>query len=282
MRTEIITVLQEENGSSAGDVLKRRGYSVGLIRRIKRTENGLLVNRVPCRTVDTVHAGDTIRAEIPEKTGGARPCPSLFAAAVYEDEDIIVYDKPPGMPVHTSAGHYNDTLANYFAVSCPDIPFRPVNRLDRDTSGLCICAKNPRAANFPEGSIQKVYYAVCCGVIDNAMIIDAPIGREDNSVIKRTVTENGKRAVTEVFPVKNNGKYTLLRMLLHTGRTHQIRVHLSYKGFPLAGDSLYGGSCEDIGRQALHCGDMCFVHPVTGKSVNVKSELPEDIVQVIQ
>ena len=248
---------------------------------MKRTEDGITRDGRLCRTVDRVFSGDIIRLRIP--SGGepsAEPNFSLSAEKVYEDEDIVVFDKPPGMAVHRSQGHYNDTLENVFAAMYPGLIFRPVNRLDRDTSGLVAAAKNMRSADM--GETEKVYYAVCTGIISEKMRIDAPIGREEGSVIKRTVRPDGKPSVTNVVPIKSFGGYTLLEVRLETGRTHQIRVHLAYTGHPLAGDSLYGGSTENISRQALHCGEMSFSHPVSGREITVRSMLYPDIVRLVQ
>lgn len=272
-----ITAEPWEDGITAEKLLRRRGISRRLITLMKRTENGITRSNILCKTVDTVRAGDIICLRIPEKEGGAEPNHSLIVPKAYEDDDIIVYDKPPGMPVHQSAGHHTDTLANAFAAEYEGVPFRAVNRLDRDTSGLCIAAKNRAGANIPKDRTEKTYYAVCEGIITEKMRIDAPIARECGSAIKRVVREDGKPAVTEAVPLISSGGFTLLEIHLETGRTHQIRVHMSHAGFPLAGDDLYGGSREHIKRQALHCGKMSFVHPVTGKRISVFSELPDDM-----
>lgn len=242
---------------------------------------GMTRNGELCRSVDTLHSGDRICLHIPE-TEGCRPEPNgeLIIPSVYEDEDIIVFDKPAGVPVHQSHGHYGDCLANAFAARFPDAAFRAVNRLDKDTSGLCLAAKSRIGANISPENISKVYYAVCCGKVSEPLRIDMPIGREDGSAIKRTVRRDGKRAVTNAYPVSGNDRYTLLRVIIETGRTHQIRVHMSFMGYPLAGDSLYGGDCDHIGRQALHCKEMTLIHPVSGRELSFFSRLPEDMAKL--
>ncbi|MDY3791033.1 MAG: RluA family pseudouridine synthase [Oscillospiraceae bacterium] len=248
---------------------------------LKRTPMGITRNGELCRSVDILQKGDRVLLRIPEKGGcSLEPNTHISVPAVYEDEDIIVYDKPPGMPVHQSPGHYGDCLANVFAAGFPDTAFRAVNRLDKDTSGLCIAAKSRIGANIPRENISKVYYAVCCGEITAPVRIDEPIGREDGSALRRIVRSDGKRAVTNVYPISGNGRYTLLKIILETGRTHQIRVHLSHRGFPLAGDSLYGGEISDIGRQALHCGEMNIIHPVSGREICLSAPLPEDMAKI--
>lgn len=276
-----IAVSEEENGISVEALLRRRGISRRLLILLKRTENGITLNGRLMRSVDMVSAGDRLILRIPQPKGGAEPNPSLRVDVVYEDEDVAVFNKPCFMPVHESCGHRGDTLSNVFAARYPQIPFRAVNRLDRDTSGLCLVAKNRRSANIPSENIEKVYYAVCEGIIEDDMRIDLPIAREDGSSIKRQVCPWGKPAVTNIKPIRWGNGHTLLEIHLETGRTHQIRVHLSHIGHPLAGDDLYGGSREYIGRQALHCGRMRFRHPVSGIITEVYADIPDDIVRIL-
>lgn len=249
---------------------------------LKRTPMGITRNGELCRSVDILRKGDRVILRIPETEGcPLEPNSEIIVPVVYEDEDIIVYDKPRGMPVHQSPGHYGDSLANVFAAKFPGTPFRAVNRLDKDTSGLCLAAKSRIGANISRNNISKVYYGVCCGSITAPMRIDLPVGREDGSAMKRTVRSDGKRAVTNVYPISGNHRYTLLKIILETGRTHQIRVHMSNNGFPLAGDSLYGGDMSDITGQALHCGEMRFIHPVSGREICLVSALPDDMTKIV-
>ncbi|MBQ5333506.1 MAG: RluA family pseudouridine synthase [Oscillospiraceae bacterium] len=277
----ILELFCNENDISLERFLRKKGISRRTLILLKRTPDGITRNGVLCRSVDILHAGDRIILRISESGGSTLPNPRLIIPVVYEDEDMICYDKPCGVPVHQSSGHYGDTLANAFAARFPDKTFRAVNRLDKDTSGLCLAAKSRLGANIPHEKIKKVYYAVCCGKFSAPMRIDMPIGREEGSAIKRTVREDGKRAVTNVFPIDGNEKYTLLRIILETGRTHQIRTHLSAAGFPLAGDMLYGGDMQDMNRQALHCGEMYFFHPVSGREISLSSEIPCDMKKLI-
>lgn len=205
------------------------------------------------------------------------PNGSLCVPVVFENESLVVFDKPFDMPVHPSIKHQGDTLGNFFASRYPGITFRAVNRLDRDTSGLCIVAKDALAAKLLQGSCEKVYFAAVCGSIPESGVIDAPIARERESIIVRCVREDGQRAVTRYKRLEAGERYSLAEVMPETGRTHQIRVHFSHIGAPLAGDDLYGGSREDIGRQALHCGKMTFTDPSTGEKITVSSEIPEDM-----
>lgn len=273
-------VSEEESGLSAGDFLRLHGVSRRLLVKLKRIENGITMNGEHIRSCDNVKAGGVLRLVMPE----GEPLdanPKLYVPVVYEDRDVVVFDKPAAMPVHPSHKHRDDTLGNYFAAVYPKLTFRPINRLDRDTSGLCAVAKNSYAADRLNGSISKVYYAVLCGCPGSGGIIDAPIGREGESVIKRMVRYDGKPAVTEYTIIKANEKYSLARVQLHTGRTHQIRVHFSHIGYPLAGDDLYGGSTADLSVQALHCGEMSFEKVSSGETVSLSSPIRKDMEALI-
>lgn len=287
VQTVDFTAVTSDEGKSCGDLLRSRGVSRRLTAKLKRVPDGITRRGCPIRTVDTVHAGDVISLKIPNERL-TEPNGELFAPIVYEDGDLIVFDKPAGMPVHPSAGHRGDTLGNYFASLYPDLTFRPINRLDKDTSGLCAVAKNPYAASVLNGSIDKIYFAVTEGTpipreIKDPLIkwyaepsgeyvIDAPIGRAEASVVRRTVREDGKRAVTRYTILKATETRCLVRVSLETGRTHQIRVHFSSVGHPLAGDDFYGGGLDFFTRQALHCGEMRFARPSDGRLVCLEAK----------
>ncbi|MGN1102663.1 MAG: RluA family pseudouridine synthase [Huintestinicola sp.] len=269
-------VPEEEGGLTVGDFLRLHGVSRRLIVKLKRMENGITLDGEHIRSCDPVIAGGVIRL-ITTEGEPLNANPKLYVPVIYEDRDVVVFDKPAGMPVHPSHKHRDDTLGNYFAAAYPKLTFRPINRLDRDTSGLCAVAKNSYAADRLGGTISKVYYAVLCGNPGSGGIIDAPIGREGESVIKRMVRPDGKRAVTEYTIIKANDRYSLAKVQLHTGRTHQIRVHFSHIGYPLAGDDLYGGSTEDLSVQALHCGEMSFEKVSTGEVIKLSSPIRKDM-----
>lgn len=223
-----------------------------------------------------VEKGDRIILSL-EDESFLEPNGSLDVPVAFENDSLVVFNKPSGMPVHPSIRHQGDTLGNFFAHRYPSLTFRSVNRLDRDTSGLCIIAKDALAAKLLQGSCKKVYYAAVHGVIPEKGTIDAPIARERESIILRCVREDGQRAVTHFRRLETNGKYSLAEVLLETGRTHQIRVHFAHMGAPLAGDDLYGGLREDISRQALHCGSLSFSDPLTGELITVESSIADDI-----
>ena len=200
----------------------------------------------------------------------------------YEDEDIIVLNKPPLLPVHESRNHIGDTLSNFVAYHVGgDTAFRAVFRLDRDTSGLVLVAKHELAAAKLAGKIDKDYYAVISGIICGNGTVNLPIARCGDSIIKRRVDPNGERAVTRYEVISHKNGATLLKLKLETGRTHQIRVHMAHLGHPLLGDTLYGSDGSAIKRQALHCKDIYFTHPVTEEKMHISCAFPNDIKEII-
>lgn len=278
MREISYTVPAEFDGVQAQVFLKSRGISRRVLTALKRS-GGLTRGGGTLRTVDAVHAGEVITLRLDGGETSVAANPELSADVVYEDEDVVVFNKPPFMPVHPSQRHHDDTLANLFAARYPGLPFRPINRLDRNTSGLCVCAKNQFAAAALSGSISKVYYAITDGTPPGDTV-NAPIGRLGDSVIERCVTPDGKPAVTHFRKIAGERR-ALLRITLETGRTHQIRVHMSHIGFPLCGDDMYGGDCTAISRQALHCGEVEFTLPVSGERITISAPLPEDMAAIL-
>ena len=266
----------DEKDSTVEQALRRRGVSKRLISKLKRAEGGITLGGAHARSIDPVQAGDILAISIDDLTS-IEASGGLCVPVVYEDEHVIIFNKPHSMPVHPSIKHRHDTLGNYFAYLLPGLTFRPINRLDRDTSGLCAVAKNAFAAKNLQYSIEKTYTAAVCGEIESGGVIDLPIARERESIIRRCVREDGKRAVTRYTPIASNEKYTLLEIHLDTGRTHQIRVHFSHIGFPLAGDDMYGGDMSDISRQSLHCSALELIHPITHERMSFSCELPQDI-----
>ncbi len=269
-----------QDGYTVEDILKQNGVSRRLILKLKREPMGICKNGEHARTIDSVACGDIVSiSHSDSKTLEAND--SLIVPIVYEDEYFIIFDKPGKMPVHPSIKHQGDTLGNYFAHLHPTFTFRPINRLDRDTSGLCCIAKDAFSAKKLQYNIQKKYMAVVCGIIEKESYVDLPIAREQDSIIKRCIREDGQKAKTIFKPIKSSNKYTLLELTLETGRTHQIRVHMSAIGYPLAGDDMYGGDCTDIKRQALHCSFLHLTHPITNEIMEFHSELPNDISALI-
>ncbi len=276
IRELFFAVPTNENGVTIFEFLKRRGFSRKIVNSLKNY-GGIAVNGVAARSVDRLNSGDFVKVTIMEKPNDLMPNPDLDASVAFADDDLVIFEKPPFMPIHPSISHYKDTLGNLFAALFPDTVFRPINRLDKNTSGLCVCALNSYCASRLSGKTNKYYLAAVDGNPPDEGIISFPIKREPDSIIKRIAAPDGKPAETHYKAVLRKNGRTLLKLFLKTGRTHQIRVHLSALGFPICGDDLYGGSLSAINRQALHCCRIGFVHPITGVNVTCFSELPDDM-----
>lgn len=277
MREIIFKIDDKNSGLMIRDFLRNFGVSSALLTKLKQDENGIKLNGKFAKAIEVLKSGDNLTVNI--KNSGKMPekfeCENVKVA--YNDEDILVLNKPPLMPVHESRNHRGDTLANVAACYMEsDCAFRAVYRLDRDTSGLVLIAKNELAASKLAGKIKKDYYAVVSGKFEGRGTIDLPIRRVRESIIERGVFDDGERAVTHYEAIKTDGENTLLKLNLETGRTHQIRVHFSHLGAPLLGDTLYGGSCEKINRQALHCKTIYFTHPITHEKITVDCDFPKD------
>ena len=276
MRELILTVDTDAPTALQSFLVGKKGVSKRLLTKLKRCENGMTRNGSVIRSIDTVFPGDRIILRLPDSSL-LEPSAGLDIPVVYESARIVVFNKPAGVPVHPSIKHQGDTLGNCFAHLYPGLTFRPVNRLDKDTSGLCIAAKDAHAASLLQGRFRKIYYAAAEGLIPEEGVIDAPIARERESIILRCVREDGQPSVTRFRRLRYSGGYSLTEVVPETGRTHQIRLHFAYIGHPLAGDDMYGGSLVHIGRQALHCGSLTFTEPETGAEVTVDAPLPSDI-----
>ncbi len=263
----------------------RCGLSARIITQLKREKDGILMDGKILRTIDCVQAGKTVVINLPSENTTVEPIKGNLKIA-YEDDYILIADKPPLMPVHPVKQHQTDTLANIVAYYCREkndsFVFRAVNRLDKDTSGLVIIAKNKFCAHALKNSVQKIYYAICEGIISASGTVNAPIGLTEGSKIVREVRSDGMPSITHYTPILAGDNFTFTELWLETGRTHQIRCHMSSIGHPLLGDDLYGGGLELITRQALHCGEISFIHPVTKESLNIKAELPLDMQKIIK
>lgn len=207
---------------------------------------------------------------------------------LYEDESIIIVDKPANMPVHPSLNHYEDSLSNgikyYFNTLELKRKIRPINRLDKNTSGIVIFAKNEYIQDRLN-KYHKEYLAIVVGKLLGSGIIDKPIARKEDSIIERCIDSNGEKSITEYEVIQNfkvnNTNLSLVKCILHTGRTHQIRVHMKSIGHPILGDTLYGNYSELINRQALHAYKICFIHPITKKEIEITSSIPNDMLKII-
>ena len=282
MRKISYVVEEQFNNSTVGAYLtKEKGVSHRLITKLKRKPMGITKNGENTRTIDTIYSMDIIEILL-EDTKTLEANENLNVPIIYNDDDVVVFNKPVDMPVHPSHLHQGDTLGNFFASRFENISFRPINRLDRDTSGLCVVAKNAHAAKILQQSLDKTYFAIVCGEITGSGTINQPIARVSDSIILRKVSPDGQEAITDYTTISTNKRYTLVRVKLKTGRTHQIRVHFSHIGYPLAGDNMYGGSTSDISAQALHCGEVSFVHPITNQVLEFKIDIRQDMKKLLQ
>lgn len=276
-------VSKEYDGRPAEDFLRKRcGLTAATLKTAKFHELGISRSGETLRTVDTVFLGDLIRISLPTEKNKILPVEGT-PDILYEDEYLLVVNKPYGMPVHPVRVHQTDTLANivsfYQKQRGEEYLFRALNRLDKDTSGCVVIVKDRITYGLLTGKIDKEYVAVCEGIIKEAGTINAPIALKDDSKIIREVRGDGKAAVTHYEPLLHSETHTLLTMRLETGRTHQIRCHMRYLGHPLAGDDLYGGSVSLISRQALHCNKAEFLHPFSGERISVDAGIPEEFLR---
>lgn len=257
--------------------------SARLVNTLKRVPNGITLNGKHIRTIDRLSEGDVLEICIPETGDPAEPVP-IPLDIVFEDEDVLVINKPAGLAMHPTHNHQGDTLAN--AVSAhllskgKTAPFRAVGRLDKGTSGLVVCALNKHSAGRLSGRVTKTYLAVAEGVFEGEGTIDVPIFRPNSMKTLRACGETGDRAVTHWKSLISKNGISLLRISLQTGRTHQIRVHFAHLGSPLAGDDMYGGRLK-TGRQLLHCESCSFLHPISGEALSFFAPMPEDFKNLI-
>lgn len=294
----LFNVPPEADGVLLRGFLRRCTVSTELARAVKFHGSGFFADDVPILANRRVQAGQVIRFSLPADGPGVEPQPEIPVRVVYEDAFAVVLEKPPHLAVHPTLNYPRDTLANGYAAWAAahgESPvFRPVNRIDKDTSGLVLAAKNGYAAPLLAEGVEKLYYAIVEGELPlGPGVIDAPIGRRGDSIIGRCVTPEGKPSRTEYTILKAAQGLSLAACVPVTGRTHQIRVHFASIGHPLAGDDLYGGHRGRIARQALHCARQSFRVPayteVPGgirletpveehaRTVGVESPLPEDM-----
>ena len=268
--------------------LKSHGFSSRMIKELKKNPHGILIGNKKSTVLKQLKRGDRLTVYIKESAPPSVVPADLPLDIVYEDRDVVVCNKPPFMATHPSQYNFDNTLANalafHFRQNGDDCAIRPVNRLDKNTSGLILIAKNAHASGVLSGDlrdkrIHREYLAFVEGCPEPPIgVIDAPIARLDGSTIQRHVDfESGARAVTH-YEVKKRGEYSLVRLWLETGRTHQIRVHMSYIGYPVAGDFLYGHEFSGgMRRHALHSASIEFIHPISGEKMRFESDIPQDM-----
>ena len=286
-------IREEYDGLRISQFLDRQGFSLQNMTLLKKMPENTLLNGKFVHLKERVTTGDHLRIHIQEEESSRKiPPVKLPLDIIYEDEDILVINKAAGMPIHPSQNNYENSMANglawYFKEKGQAFIFRCANRLDRNTSGLTIVSKHMLSGNristmTANREIHREYLAICRGSLEpKEGVIDAPLGRKGTSIIEREVNfQTGERAVTHYQLVEERNGHSLVRLVLETGRTHQIRVHLKYLGYPLIGDYLYNPDMEYIHRQALHAYRMTFVHPVTGEAMDFTAPMPEDMRKIL-
>ena len=286
-------IVNSTNYKTIKEVLKSHFHiSDRLLLKLKRA-NQIFRNEKPASVHTPIHLNDIVSAQISfqEKSETILPT-ELELDIIFEDDTMLIVNKPAGIPVHPSMAHFTDSLSNgiryYFEKNHIETKIRPVNRLDKDTSGLVIFAKNEYIQEalihqMENHTFKKYYRAILTGTFDETKktgTIDSNIARKEGSIIEREISPNGQRAVTHYRVIQNFADYCLVEFQLETGRTHQIRVHSKYLGHPILGDSLYGTTSEFISRQALHSYKISFSHPVTKQKMDFEIALPEDMKKI--
>lgn len=290
-------IQKQHSGKSIGMFLKEKEYSRAVVIELKKTQAGIKRNGTWAGVNEIIKTGDILEICLAEQAYSENIVPKKGRLNIlYEDEDILVVNKPYDTPIHPSVNNYDNTLANaisyyYHQQNRPYI-FRCINRLDRDTTGVTIIAKNLLSGSIlsrrmKEHHLSRIYVAFVEGITEEEGTIDLPIGRMEDSIIKRKIDKKeGKSAVThyrrlEVFQIEGQA-VSVVALQLETGRTHQIRVHMSAIGHPLLGDFLYNENNYMLTRQGLHAAYCAFYHPITGEYMKIAAPLSQDMERLIQ
>ncbi len=284
MREFTLIIPKELDGAEIKYILRNNFHvSERLITKLK-SQGKILLNGKREYVIKTVSEGDTLKIVLPPSSPGCIVPKYAPLDILYEDEDILAVNKPAGMPTHPSVRHFEDTLANavMYYYKDTDFTFRAVSRLDRDTTGVTVIAKNAVCADLlskimRKGDFKKEYTALCVGIPEKKKgRIDAPIRRSGEGIIKRCVAPDGKPALSDYEVIGEKDGFSLLRLFPKTGRTHQLRLHLSHIGTPILGDFMYGTEIPGE-RIRLHCKKVEFPHPFTGETLSISAPLPDDM-----
>lgn len=287
-------IVKENKYQSINQILKQKFKISARLQHKLITSKQIFLNgnQADSRIAPQINDVITVNLDFNEESENIIPTP-IPLNIIYEDEALLILDKPAGIAVHPSISHYTDSLANgvkyYFDTIGLKRKIRPVNRLDLNTSGLIVFAKNEYVQEcliqqMQTNEFKKEYLAIVHGIFETVQgTINLPIARKENSIIERCISENGQEAITHYEVLKTSNDLSLVHCILQTGRTHQIRVHMSAIGHSLVGDTLYGSDFSDpITRQALHSYKISFIHPISHQIVSFTSELPDDIKSSIE
>ncbi len=292
IRTFQYHITKADEGLTIEEFLKKEGYSKRLITKLRQTTTGLTVDSIHRYTTYPLTEAECLTVTLEDDTPSEH-IPAVYhpLSIVYEDNDIMVINKPANMPIHPSINNYENTLANgvayYFQEKGEPFIYRVINRLDRDTTGLLILAKHMLSAGIlsqmvQERQIKREYLAITEGLLEEEGIIEAPIARKEGSMIEREVNNvTGDYAKTYYKRLDFKNNHSLALVTLETGRTHQIRVHMKHINHSLPGDFIYNPNYEYIKRQALHSYKLTFPHPITKERLTFTAPLPEDMAAIL-
>lgn len=285
-------IVKDNKYQNINQILKQEFHISSRLLHKLIISNHVMLNKVITDTRNTVSVGNVITVNLDfEEESENIIATNMKLEIIYEDDALLVLNKPAGIAVHPSILHYDDSLSNgvkfYFECINLNRKIRPVNRLDFNTSGLIVFAKNEYVQEclikqMNSQMFKKEYISIVFGILDNKIgTINLPIARKENSIIERCISDKGQQAITDYEVIKEFSDFSIVKCFLKTGRTHQIRVHMSGIGHPLLGDTMYGVSSDLINRQALHSYKISFIHPISHKKIELICDLPDDMKKII-